>query len=82
MIGAEDICQNLLKIDGFVIRFEPSKSSIYATPSPSPVEEFEIEFGLGNTCAISPSSLNLDNFSASNIFNLFNDADKFSKSLS
>ena len=54
--GAEEIFQNLLKIEGLVIRFDPSKSSIYATPFLSPVEGLEIEFGFGNTCAISPSN--------------------------
>ena len=53
--GAEDTFQNLLKMDGFVTLLDPSKSSIYATPLLSPVLEFEIELGFGNTCAISPS---------------------------
>ena len=80
--GAEEIFQNLRNIDGLVTRFDPSKSSIYATPSLSPVAALDIELGLGNTCAISPSKVNLDNFSALNISSLFNDADKLSKSFS
>ena len=35
-----------------------------ATPLPSPVLEFEIELGLGNTCATSPSIEKLEIFSA------------------
>ena len=45
--GADEIFQNLLRIDGLVTLFDPSKSSIKATPFLSPVLEFEIEFELG-----------------------------------
>ena len=62
--GADEIFQNLLRIDGLVTLFDPSKSSIKATPFLSQVLEFEIEFGFGKTCAISPSIEKLDIFSA------------------
>ena len=38
-----------------VVRFDPSKSSIKATPLGSPVAVLLMGFGLGKTWAISPS---------------------------
>jgi hypothetical protein len=64
LIGAEEIFQKRLKIEGFVTLFDPSKSSMKATPLPSPVLGFDIEFGLGKTCAISPSIEKFDNLLA------------------
>jgi len=63
-IGADEIFQNLLKIEGLVTLLEPSKSSMNATPFPSPVLGLDIEFGLGRTCAISPSIEKFDNLFA------------------
>ena len=80
--GAEEIFQNLLNTEGLVTLFDPSKSSMYATPPLSPVAAFDIEFGLGSTCAISPSKVNRDNFSALNMSNLLIEADRLSKSFS
>ena len=81
-IGADDIFQNLLNIEGFVTLLDPSKSSMNATPLPSPVLEFEIELGLGNTCATSPSIEKLEIFSAFKKLNWLILADKLSKSVS
>ena len=66
MSGAEDAFQNRLWIDGEVVLLLPSKSSINATPSGSPVALLLIEFGFGTTCAISPSIDREDIFSVSN----------------
>ena len=63
-----------------VVRLEPSKSSIYATPFGSPVAELLMGFGFGNTCAISPSIENADTFSVSMIGRRSNARVKPSKS--
>ena len=64
-IGAEDSLQNRLNIGIDVVRFEPSKSSIKATPLESPVALLFIGFGLGRICANSPSKENAEGFSVS-----------------
>ena len=80
--GADEIFQNLRKIEGLVTLLDPSKSSINATPFPSPVLGFEIELGLGNTCAISPSTEILEIFSALKKLNLLILAERLSSSFS
>ena len=80
--GAEEIFQNLLKIEGLVTLLDPSKSSIKATPFLSPVRGLEIEFGFGNTCAISPSTDILEIFSALKKLSLLILADRLSSSFS
>jgi hypothetical protein len=74
--------QNLLKIEGLVTLFEPSKSSINATPFLSPVLEFDIELGFGRTCANSPSTEKFEIFSSFKKLNLFILLEKFSKEVS
>ena len=61
-MGAEDSLQNRLNIGIDVVRLEPSKSSINATPLGSPVALLFIGFGLGRICANSPSKENADGF--------------------
>ena len=77
--GADEIFQNLLRIEGLVTLFEPSKSSINATPFLSPVLGFDIELGLGRTCANSPSTVKFDIFLSFKKLNLL---EKFSMEVS
>ena len=64
-IGAEDSLQKRRKIGIDVVRLDPSKSSMKATPFGSPVALLLIGFGLGNIWANSPSTEILDGLSVS-----------------
>ena len=65
LTGAEDSLQNRRKIGIDVVRLDPSKSSIKATPLGSPVALLLIGFGFGNIWANSPSTEMLEGLSVS-----------------